>query len=432
MIRRCLSGLRLLLAPVLLACPLPAIALEPEQREVIVISARVWDGYEYQETFIPSTREEMAVTAGHPSVITFVRTLEYYWPLSRQVYVDFQRQRDVIEGTLVVRQNGAEVSRQAPGVFSILYPEGAINGNGQILWNDEARAAHAEYREQEAAFARDFTAAQRAHSAYEQELLRAGAAREDGAPPATIPPPPPLPTPSLRLVTAPQPGFELALPPGQYTMALENGGTTVPGTDRRVRAVDLLGTEALVADVVPAERWTRPLASNTSTARIYARPASVLYLTLMDANQFTEADYLPIVSPQADSVAGRKLWVRRKPSGETDLTLAWGDDPQPLVRGPLKVDQTRGTSFGYTVRAAREGETADLDAFSIAVPSDPRATRGTVTLASDGALPFEREIVVVHPRQASLGLGLALLPLASFLAFAAWRHRMQSRQVPSG
>lgn len=399
----------------------PASAIEPEQREVIVISARIWEGYEYREVFIPSTHDEMVVVADRPSAISFVRTLEYYWPLSRRVYVDFQRQRDVLDGDLVVRQNGAEVSRQPLGVYSIHYPDGAAKGNGELLWDEDARTAYADYREQESQFVRDHATARRAHTAYERQLLEAGARRRDGEPLVEIAPPPPLPEPSLRLVTAPAPGFALALDPGTYTIVLEREGRAVAGTERRVRAIGLAGTETLVADIVPSERWTRPLASNTPAARIYARPGAVFYLTLAEASRFDEADYLPVINPQAEPAAGRSVWVRRRPADVTDLTIAWGRATEPLERGPLKVDQTRGTSFGYTVRAARDGEAADLDAFSIAVPARPSTSRGTI--ADDIGRPFMREVVIVHDRQGALGLGLALLPLAAFAAIAGWRQR---------
>lgn len=402
-------------------CHAPASAIEPEQREVVVISARVWEGYEYREVFIPSTHDEMVVVADQPSAISFVRTLEYYWPLSRRVYVDFQRQRDVLDGDLVIRQNGIEVSRRPLGVFSILYPDGAAKGSGELLWDEEARAAYADYQEQESQFIRDHAAARRAHTAYERQLLEAGTRRREGEAPVEIAPPPPLPEPSLRLVTAPAPGFALALDPGTYTIVLEREGRAVAGTERRVRAIGLAGTETLVADIVPSERWTRPLASNTPAARIYARPGAVLYLTLAEASRFDEADYLPVINPQAEPMAGRSVWVRRHPAEVANLAIVWGQSAEALERGPLKVDQTRGSGFGYTVRAAREGETADLDAFSISVPARPSVNRGIIAdIARDE--PFVRQVVIVHERHGALGLGLALLPLAGFAAFFVWRR----------
>ena len=405
----------------------PSVAIEPEQREVVVVSGRVWEGNEYREVFVPSTNDEMTVVAGQPSAITFVRTLEYYWPLSRRVYVDFQRQRDLVEGELVVRQDGREVARQSLDVYSIVYPEGAVNGNGQLLWGEEAKEAYAEYQKQEATFAREFAAARRAHTAYERHLLESGATRQPDETAETIKPPPPLPEPSLRLVTAPEPGFPIAFEPGTYMIALERDGQAVPGTGRRLRSISLEGSAILVADVVPSERWTRPLATNTAAARIYARPGAVFYLTMAEASRFDESDYLPVVSPQAEPVPGRSVWIRRRPADIANLEIVWGSNTSELVRGALKVEQTRGSSYGYTVRAARDGETADLDAFSISVPSEPSMTRGSIVTAPDTQWSFAREVVVVQPRRSALALGMAFLPFAGFLAFAGWKRIVDGR-----
>lgn len=412
-----------LAAMLLVAAAGSAYAIEPEQREVVVISARVWEGFEYREIFVPSTKADMTLIAGQESAITFVRTLEYYWPLSRQVYVDFERQRDLLEGQLVIRCDGVEVAREPLQPYAIDYPEGAAQGNGHLLWGEEAERTRAEYLEGERRFAREYSDAQRAHAAYERRLLETGAARQRGEVVEHVEPPSPMPQPSLRLVTAPAPAFRIGLEPGDYTIALELDGRTVPGTDRRLRVIGLAGSEALVADIVPEERWTRPLASNIGEARIFARPDAVFYMTLAEAGRLDEADYLPVVSPQAEPVAGRSVWIRRRSSDLRAVDAAWsGAAATTIPREPLKVEQTRGSGFGYRVRAARDGEKVDLDAFAVHVPSDLTVRRGSLTVAQS-PIPFSREVVVVHPRRAGLALALALLPLAAYFVLVALRYR---------
>lgn len=411
---------RLLFAILLAALPaLPAHALEPERREVIVLSARVWDGYQYKETFLPSTYPELTLIAGQDSAVAFVRTEEYFWPLSRQVYVDFEQQRDVVPGTLRIERDGQLVAEEPPQPYSILYPEGAINGNGSLLWGEKAVAAYAEDQQAQRDFARTYVEAQRAHTDYERRLLESGAARAQGKPVEVIPPPPPLPSPSLRLVTKPVYGFRVGLEPGQYKLSVWQDGAMVPGTERSLRVVSITGRDDVVADVVPEERWTQPLASNSARSRIFARPGTTLYLSLNEAQRFDEADYLPVISPQAQAVGGRDMWVRRKPSDLGTISVDGG----ALARQDLKVDQTAGSGFGYVVRVAKQGETPDMAAFAVSVPAEPDRRR--VTLRED-ASGFRREIVVVHPRNAGLGLGLALLPLAFAFVLLILR-RMRAR-----
>lgn len=418
--------LSLLIAPT----AAPALALDPERRDVVVVNARVWDGFSYKETFTPSTQSQVSLIAGHDNALSFVQTQEYYWPLSRQVYVDFEARRDELAGRLHISRDGATVADVPLAPYVIVYPDGARAGTGSLLWGEAALTAYAEYRQQERDFARALAAAQRAHSLYERRLLESAAARQKGQPAEVIVPPPSVPEPSLRLVTAPLPGYRVSLDPGLYQAVLQGAdGRPVPDTARSLRVIDLQGTGTVVADIVPEERWTRPLASNSTAARVYARPGSIFYVTLIEASRFDEAAYLSVVTPQADALAGRTLWVRRQPITAAALQSAWEETPAAdLALQGLRVEQTQGSGFGYRVRAAKPGETADLTAFMVAVPDSPGVRRGALALESG----FQRDILIVHPRNALAATLLALLPLLGYLA---WRsppgRRLFRRREPA-
>jgi len=400
-----------------------AAAIEPEHREVTVIKARVWDGYKYVETFLPSTAHQLTLLSGEDSAITFVRTEEYYWPLSRQIYVDFDKLHEPIDGILRIEQQGRMLAEVSNRDYSIVYPDGAVNGNASLLWGKEADLAFAAYEQSERDLSRRFVEAQRAQTLYQRALLEAGARRLAGGPVETIVPPPPLPEPSLRLVTTPTGALRVALEPGQYEISLWRDGRKVAGTERSLRVVDATKRSAVVADIIPEERWTRPLAANSAAARIFARPGTRFYLTLSEASRFAESDYLPVVSPQAEAVEGRDMWVRRQPFNAEAISLTGGSQTAILPLDRLKVEQTQGAAFGYTVRQAHAGEIPDLSAFTITVPADGDANRSEISLPAEA---FRREVVVVRPRRAVLGLFLSFLPLCVAMAIAAKRRRKVS------
>ena len=93
---------RLAIAILALIQSAAAFALEPERREVTVIHAHVWEGDTYKEIFVPSSRPDMVLMAGADNAVSFVETLEYYWPLSRQVYVDFEARREEFSGLVTI------------------------------------------------------------------------------------------------------------------------------------------------------------------------------------------------------------------------------------------------------------------------------------------------------------------------------------------
>ncbi len=421
MIGRC----ALAIACTLLA--LPALAIEPEQRQVIVTHNRVWDGFAYKENFVPSDADHMLLLADSDNAIAVVRTWEYYWPLSRQKYVAFEKQHDPVDGTLVVRRNGKVVAEIVPERYSIVYPEGALKGDGRLVWGEAADAAFADFVAEERAFVKEFAAAQQAETAYEAALRDAAIARINGQGVQAVTPPKPPPEPFLKLVTKPDVAYRINLPVGDYRIELVKDGEPVAGTAKDLRIIAAVARDVLTADIVPEERWTRPLQADAEADRIYVHPGAEFFVTLSHASMFAERDYMCLTRPQSCAPEGRQIWVRRKPADEVDrLQVAWSGQqkPSPLKRTALKVDQTQGSSFGYVVRPAVAGETPDLSAFVVRAPADAEVHSATLSLPGDPVGAFARQVVLVQPRSDLVAWALALLPGAfgTFLTWRKWRR----------
>ena len=403
----------------------PAAAIEPEMREVVVTHNRVWDGYAYKENFVPSAVDEMFLMANAANAVNFVRTQEYYWPLSRQTYVAFEKQYDDVPGTLVIRDAKGTITEIERQPFSILYPEGAVHGQGELLWGADAEAGYAAFREEERAFILALTSSQRANTAYEAALREAASARLRGEGVQEVPPPPERPAPFLKLVTEPQPAFRVDLPAGRYEAMLVENGEEVAGTRKILQVIDAAGSGVAVLDIVPEERWTRPIQSNRPEERVYVRPGARFFVTVHDADRYAEADYVRVVSPQGAAPHDREIWVRRKPSTADALRVDWnGAGAIEVPRTDLKVIQTQGSNFGYVVREAAPGEISDLSGFPVDVP-DGDAVEGRLSVSGDGG-PLPREIVVVQPRRAEIVWPLALVPAVAGLA-VAWRSWSRRR-----
>jgi len=405
-----------------------ATAIEPERRDAIVVTGRVWEGFSFREMFLPSRSAALQLISGQDNALSFVGTEEYYWPLSRQVYVDLEKKRQDIVGVLKIKKDGRDVAVIRPSPYAVLYPQGALNGNGRLLWGDAAVSEYKTYQGQEKSFNQRYTEALARQTAYERKLVEAGAARAKGAPIEIIPPPEGLPEPSLKLVTKPSQAYRVALAAGRYEMALYVNDALVSGTARNLEVLDAADRGVVVGDVIPEERWTRPIPSNDEDARIFVRPGSTFYLTLSAADRFLETEYLPVVSPQVEPVPGREIWVRRKSAAIDSVDTRFGEARAEAPLGRLKVEQAAGSGFGYRVRPAKDGEKEDLTAFAITVPASGPAVSGEVSARTDAGPAFTREIVVVQPRRAGPALGLAFLPIVAwfgirFRKLGAYRYR---------
>lgn len=409
----------------LLFAALPAFALEPDRREAIVTNNRVWDGYVYQENFVPSDFSDMSLLADKDNALSFFKTQEYYWPLSRQTYVDFERQKDPVKGDLVISQGDKVVAKVAVTPYSMVYPKGAAQGQGYLLWGAEAEAEFAAYQAAERDFAVKFSQAQLSQRDYERRLKEAAIARLAGKGVQQVSAPPPPPEPSLKLVTQPVLGLKVNLPVGDYQIQLVNEGTPVLGTQKSLHVISAEERDVVTADVIPEERWTRPLSANDASEKIYAKPGTTFYLTLAYASRFDETQYLGIVQPQATTVEGRQTWVRRRAADAKVVLFGWDKGPmQDLDLAALKVQQTEGAGFGYVVRPAKPSEQPDLAAFAVTVPSVDVVSRGTLTAQDTNGANLKRQVVVVQPRQDEIAWALALLPAFAGFALMLYRRRL--------
>lgn len=414
--------LRFLIAVLITVSSTAVLALEPERREVIVTHNRVWDGFAYHESFVPSDQAEMLLLSDVDNAVTFVRTQEYYWPLARQKYVAFDTQRDEITGILRIFDGGSIVEEVTTAPYVVVYPEGAVNGDARLVWGEQAIQAFAEYRQGERDFVRKFASAQHAQSAYNKALREAGITRLAGEGVHEVTAPPPPPKPSLKLVTEPKMAFRVALAVGNYQSEVMLDGAVVPGSQKAIRVIETAAREAVIAEIIPEERWTRPIPTNTGVEKIYTTPGTVFYATLAHASGFDEADYIGLTRPQGAAVKGREIWVKRKPANFSEMQVDWGNGAQAELRSPIKVQQTRGAEFGYVVRAAAEGERPDLQAFTLTVPNNATVRRGIITVHGDAGVQLTREIVVVQPRNVILTWFLALLPMLFGMAWVIRRR----------
>ncbi|MBI1173114.1 hypothetical protein GC209_17120 [bacterium] len=85
--------------------------------------------HDRKETFLPSTFDQITLIAGQGSALTFVRTEAHFWPLWRQVYLDFDTRREVVNGVPRIGKDGVAVAEEPLQYFAVLYPGGAINGD---------------------------------------------------------------------------------------------------------------------------------------------------------------------------------------------------------------------------------------------------------------------------------------------------------------
>ena len=405
-------GLGALLFMALLAAP--AAAIEPQTEEAVVLRNRIYDGHDYKDNFVPSTIDDVYLVDGHDNAVWIIQTLEYYWPLSRQLYVAFDKLNHPLEGTVRITQDGKSVADVGLEDYVVVYPEGTLAGGGRIVWGDEAAAELLHYNAAMTDYSRAVNAAQADRVRYERELKDAAMRTVQGLPKVDVAPPMAVPEPVKLFVTNVDRAYRVNLPPGVYMMDFYQDSLRVVGASKTLRVISPASSSAVTMDVIPEERWTRLLAANTVRDRIFTAPGKAFYVTLNHSDLFDDRDYLRLVSPQGYGEAGRERWVRREPATDADLEFDAGDGAwQRLALTGYKVRQTQGESLGYVIDPAGPDEMPDLSSYAVHVAGGVAASppRLRIVDKNTGAVLGERLVLVVSPSNPWLLWSAALLPL---------------------
>ena len=142
-----------------------------------------------------------------------------------------------------------------------------------------------------------------------------------------------------------QPAFILNVPPGLYSMRLRNpDGTVMEGSEKNVVAHGRSRTGGIGYDVIPADKWTRPVESTTPASVLYVNGKADLYIRPFFEEEFNDLAYEKTVNNAARGNPTIVKWVR--------------------------VHQTQGSSLGYTIvpydpQGASKGKDPDIIAFRL-------------------------------------------------------------------
>jgi hypothetical protein len=423
----------LIAAAAVLALATPALAIEPSSREAIVLRNEVFDGFGYKDTLVPSTLDAYAVHAGVDNAVRPVQTMEYYWPLSRQLYAAFDKLAADVAGTLRITGPAGPVEVGA-APYVIVYPQGTSGPGARMAWGEDARREIEAYRAAMGAYSADMERAQADRLRYMRELKEGALARMKGEAPREVAPPAAEPEPVRLFVSEPRTGYRVNLPAGDYESVIVRDGRAVEGTARRLRSVAPLATSAITWDVVPEERWTRVLPSFGERDTIFAVPGRTFYIVLNRSDRFDGPAYRSLTEPQSEGGDGAPVWVRRGPAETVRLEARVGDGPwTPIPRGEFKVRQTQGAQLGYVIAPLREGESPDITAYPVEVPAGQGGLSLRLVDVRDGT-PLEggeRTVVVASPPSSSIMWGGAAAPLVLGLAFLAFR-RLRVRRPEFG
>lgn len=423
----------------------------PPREEQFVYTATAFDGKHYTPTFAGEESDAIYLIADVDNFLTARYTFVYFWPITRQWLTDQRGLNVPVPGALQVTGPG----REPLTVRMIDYTYYNVRGEYELNWRVATGAdAHRIYRQhlaeqrayRDAAFA--FQGAQAAYQERFSELLAQGRELRDrgedtGELEAVVraleePQPPQRPATYVVPPAAVRPAIILNLAPGRYRIRLlTEDGLTVEGSERTVVAFAPRRAAAVGVEVIPGDKWTRPIESNAPSAVLYVDGSTDLYLRPFFQIEYNDHRYARLLRNDAKGNRSLMRWVRTQqiPHARIELTRRDGSGAAPETRleEPFFVAQTPGAARGYQIvpfdpagdHAHRQ---PSLRAVHVPLAPSDRVVQVRVRDARNAALPTgARQIRVVDPartgRLSTALLALPLLLMAVVLGQRARRYR---------
>ena len=432
----------------LIAALSPAFGQMPVRTENLVYSILAFNGRDYSPTFAREASAAIYLIAGVDNFLTVRKTFVYFWPITGEWRTDADALNVPLGGALEITDGKGRTSRIIPSRYTYFNVRGEYEQNWRVVQDAEADRAWAHWAQLLDSYNRAMREYRKRVAKQEdaraslimriQKLRNAGkdvtALVEDLS--------------NLRKLEAPEPpqeyvvppaqiqqAFILNLPPGEYSLRLRDlNGKVAEGSEKQLFLHEKRRSKGIGFEVIPGNKWTRPVASTTPAAVLYVDGSSDLYLRPFFEEEYNDLFYAKTIRNDGRGNRNLMKWerIQQVPRAGIEVSRS-GSGTSKISENPWFVEQAQGSTLGYRIvpyepHGAHKGKEPGLIAFRVPVGRESGAI-GLRVLDSDGnPLPGgTRQIRVIAPPRAEIALPLlALLPLGVMglvLAVRARRYR---------
>ena len=447
---RCRGGAALLFLPVAAAL----VAQAPLREEQFVYSVVAFSGRDYAGTFARRGADTIYLMADVDNFITARNALVYFWPITGEWKLDLAGLDVPFEGTLELGGRGRQPESIGMTPYTYYNVRGEYELNWEVATEAEAEAVVQHSRELIAAYYAAVQTHQRERALYEELLNELAtvitALRREGKDVTALvaelekletPAPPEPPDHYVVPPSTVQQAFILNLPVGEYDIRfLTAGGEVMEGSERRIVTFARRRAEAVGMEVIPGDKWTRPVESTSPSAVLYVDGSTDLYLRPFYQQEYNDLFYEKLRRNDARGNPGLMKWVRIQQVPGAALSVSAGAapsraaQPQTVQEEPFYVEQIPGGALGYRIvpydpNGAHLGREPSLRAFHLPVSArQPVLHLRVLDRAGEALTSSGRQVrIVAPPANGWLTLLLAAAPLLTLAVALALRSRRVSR-----
>ena len=429
----------------LLFCAGTLFADVPVRTEQFIYSILAFNGRDYAGTFARQEADTIYLVADVDNFITVRNVFVYFWPITQDWKTDTSTLNVPFQGTLELSGRQSEPDRLGMIPYTYYNVQGEYELNWKVAKEEEAAAAWQHYQDLMDAYWQSVSEYYEKRAMYEAMLnqltMTITKMRDEGKDVTALigtlselkaPPEPQYPT---EYIVPPRPvekAFILNLPVGEYRIRFNTeDGQIMEGSERRVVAFEKRRAEAIGLEVIPGDKWTRPVESKTPASVLYVDGSTDLYLRPFFQQEYNDLYYEKMRKNDAKGNPTLMKWVRiqQVPRARVEVTRQ-ATETEMVMEEPFYVEQVKGAALGYQiVPFDPEGKHKDrepsLQAFHVPLSKDQRIIRLRVQDNEGNYLPSgQRQIRVITPsRIGFISLILAAFPLIVMFVVMARRSR---------
>jgi len=415
----------------------------PVRREEFIYSILAFNGQDYSGTFAKQNADTIYLMAGVDNFITARKTLVYYWPITQDWKTDTSNLDIAFEGTLELTGKNTAPRKIEQSNYTYYNIRGEYEVNWEVAVGEEADEVWGSYQDTIRAYFDAMSQYQKERRVYEMIMnemaKQIGELRTAGKDVSKLveqlqnieaPEQPKAPTTYNVPPISPQKAFILNLPAGEYRIRFFTEDCMVmESSERTVKVFDKSRREGIGFDVIPGDKWTRPVESKTPSSVIYVNGSTDLYMRPFFQQEYNDLYYNKMRKNDSRGNLNVQKWVRIQQVPGASLTITEkNNNPKTVQEEPYYVEHAKGSSLGYRiVPYDPDGEHKDQNPSLIAfhIPITTKIIHLKVQ-DKNGQLLHEsrRQIRVISDAKPNFILILvALLPLLVLAIVSSWRSK---------
>lgn len=408
----------------------------PVRKEQVVYTIVAYNGRDYSHTFCREDTDTVYLIANIESFIILKKTFVYFWPLTKHWNMDLETLNKTFKGLIEIKGKGrGEFKKLNPVKYTYYNVQDEYEDNWRVAKGEDAyrevekwKVMYQEYLQQVVDYRNKY---EEYRKTYYELMNKMENLRESGEDVIEIlhviesleqPAEPSMPDHYTVPPASVNEAFIFDLPAGEYLIRfILEDGTVLQGSEKKVVVFEKRRAKGVGFEVIPGDRWTRPVENKIKFSIVYVDGTTDLYIRPFFQDEYNDLYYNKMMMNDGGGNKRMYNWERMQQVPQAKILLMdQGDRKEFLLEKPYMVEQVKGSSLGYKIvpfnpQDLNGDKRPGLRAFHVPLKGDGRVIKISVNDKNGiGLAGSERQIRIV--KQSKIEKTLFIFVILPFVA----------------